>query len=147
MQYRYVWYYKTMSVKRKTTRIWILGLLLLPFVLFFIAKGSQFLTLGFQGLSRPSPTLSVGIGIPEEQRQMVITESVNDLAEKLQVDSEQITVLDIESREWPDTSLGCPEKGKFYLQVITAGYRIRLSIDGTVYTYHSGGNRVIPCSQ
>lgn len=54
-----------------------------------------------------------------------------------------ITVKSVEATEFPDTSLGVPEKGRMYAQVVTPGYIIKLVADGTVYTYHAGGNRVV----
>lgn len=54
-----------------------------------------------------------------------------------------ITVKSVEATEFRDTSLGVPEKGRMYAQVITPGYIIKLAADGAVYTYHAGGGRVV----
>ena len=40
---------------------------------------------------------------------------------------------------WPDASLGCPQPDMFYIQIPHDGLLIRLSVDGKVYAYHSGG--------
>lgn len=64
------------------------------------------------------------------------------------IDKEKIAVAVVKAVNWPDTSLGCPEPGMVYAQVITRGYRILLSYDGKIYEYHSDqGGRVIYCQQ
>jgi len=70
-----------------------------------------------------------------------------DLAERLKVAVEKIAMLEAEAVEWPDTSLGCPQPGKTYAQVITAGYRIILKVGGGQYEYHSDneGRRLVLC--
>jgi hypothetical protein len=60
----------------------------------------------------------------------------------------QIHIKKLETINWPDTSLGCPEPGKMYAQVITPGYRITVAGRGVEGTYHTDrqGNFVF-CSQ
>ena len=69
-----------------------------------------------------------------------------DLASRKGIDKDDITVVNIEPVDWPDASLGCPEPGKMYAQVITPGYRILLSYKKEKYKYHSDKeNRVVYC--
>jgi len=70
-----------------------------------------------------------------------------DLAERKGIEKEQIEVESVKPVEWPDASLGCPEPGMMYAQVITPGYQILLSHDGETYRYHTDarGNRVVLC--
>jgi len=71
-----------------------------------------------------------------------------DLADRIGIDREQITVVSVKAVDWPDASLGCPEPGMLYAQVITPGYRIVLSHDGETYEYHSDrSNRVVLSKQ
>ena len=44
-----------------------------------------------------------------------------------------------EAVEWPDGALGCPEMGMMYIQQITPGYQVVLSLDGTEYDYRVAG--------
>lgn len=53
------------------------------------------------------------------------------------VPADQIEVVQVEPREWPDSSLGCPEAGGFYAQVITPGYLIRVTAGGEEREYHT----------
>ncbi len=47
--------------------------------------------------------------------------------------------------EWPDTSLGCPEKGMVYQPVVTSGHAVLLEVDKRVYTVHVAGSAAIVC--
>lgn len=70
-----------------------------------------------------------------------------DLAERLNISLEGIVIQSAEAVEWPDASLGCPQPGMMYAQVITPGYRIVLTAQGQDYVYHSDQKRVIACPQ
>ncbi len=67
--------------------------------------------------------------------------AVRDLALRLKVDLNTITVAAVESLVWPDSGLGCPLEGLAYAQVETPGYRIRLEVDGESYLYHTDAAR------
>jgi hypothetical protein len=66
-----------------------------------------------------------------------------DLAERLGVEPDDIEVQSVTEADFPDTSLGVPEPGKMYAQVITPGYVIRLAEDDAAYEYHAGDGRVV----
>lgn len=60
-----------------------------------------------------------------------------DLARRLNAVTAEIEVIHLESRTWPDASLGCvARKGVFNEQSIP-GYRILLSYLGLNYEYHT----------
>ncbi len=67
-----------------------------------------------------------------------------DLAGYLGISLGRIKVVSVEATEFPDTSLGVPEPGKMYAQVITPGYIIELAVDDAVYEYHASADRVVP---
>ena len=72
---------------------------------------------------------------------------VVDIAKKDLSDSLKIPVADIqlvkeEAVDWPDTSLGYPEEGMMYAQVITPGFKIILKSGNKLYEYHSDYKRV-----
>ena len=92
----------------------------------------------------PSPTPSEA-PIPPGAAQ-VVQLAKEHLAKDKGLDLAKIRVVKVESVEWGDTSLGCPQPGMMYAQVITPGYRVLLS-DGTKdYEYHTDtANRVVPC--
>ena len=60
----------------------------------------------------------------------------------------EIGLLDYVHEEWSDSSLGCPQPGVFYTQVITPGDRVGLLIDDRPYEYHTDMfNRVVRCDE
>ena len=79
-----------------------------------------------------------GDGYPTELTGMV-TGAIDDLVEYLGVDSASIAAETVEEVVWSNGSLGCPQPGMVYAQVLTDGLRIVLIHDGTEYVYHSGG--------
>ncbi len=77
----------------------------------------------------------------------LVAQAIADLAGRLGVAAEAIQVRSVEAVEWPDASLGCPQPGMVYAQVITPGYRIVLEAEGQAYEYHSSRSRVVYCSR
>lgn len=63
--------------------------------------------------------------------------AVADLAQRTGVAADQIAVASLEEVTWPDTSLGNPQPGMFYAQVLTPGYRVTLEAAGQRYEYHT----------
>ena len=64
-----------------------------------------------------------------------------DLAERLNVPTDQVTVVSQIEKDWPDASLGCPRKGMMYAQVISNGSQLVLDVAGRHYFYHSGAGK------
>jgi hypothetical protein len=64
-----------------------------------------------------------------------------DLAEMLGVAESQITTHAAVPVLWPDSSLGCPQPGMNYPQVLVDGSIIELEHHGTYYRFHAGGRR------
>ena len=56
-------------------------------------------------------------------------------------------MLDFDSVEWGDTSLGCPMPGMVYAQVITPGFRLVFDYQGQQNEYHTDrdGSSVVAC--
>lgn len=42
-------------------------------------------------------------------------------------------VIEARAVTWPDGSLGCPQPGMMYVQVITPGYQVVFDVDGVQY--------------
>ncbi|MBI4267496.1 MAG: hypothetical protein HY662_01780, partial [Chloroflexi bacterium] len=74
--------------------------------------------------SKPATTSTPStVSLTAEQQQAVDLSAAN-LATKLSVDRSKISLVKIEAVSWPDTSLGVPEPGKAYAQVIVPGYKV-----------------------
>jgi hypothetical protein len=61
-----------------------------------------------------------------------------DLGERLEVPASEIELLEARHVTWSDSSLGCPQPGMAYMQVLTPGVLIRLGAAGQEYRYHGG---------
>ena len=70
-----------------------------------------------------------------------ITQAKADLALRQALPLAEIELLSFENKVWPDGSLGCPQPGWNYIQVLTEGYLIRLSSGENIFHYHGGSNR------
>ena len=68
----------------------------------------------------------------------LIERAMDDLVEVYDTAADEITVISTEEVEWGDASLGCPEPGTMYAQVITPGYFVVLESGGETYDYHTG---------
>ena len=69
--------------------------------------------------------------------------AVADLANRLNVSQDAVSVAGFEEVTWPDASLGNPEQGRFYAQVQTPGYRVYLQAQGRRYEYHTDMRRAV----
>jgi hypothetical protein len=78
--------------------------------------------------------------------QNLIDKATQDLAQRLSISATQINIVNATEVVWPDGSLGCPQKGMAYIQVLTPGYLIVLEVDNNNYEYHANkGTFVIYC--
>ena len=69
------------------------------------------------------------------------------LADDLDVDEGDFKLDSSERVDWSDASLGCPQKGMGYAQVITPGYKLIFDLAGTSYAVHtnSDGSHMVIC--
>lgn len=97
---------------------------------------------------RPSSSPSAGESGKEaldEDGLHMLAQAREELAQKLGANPKDITVVAAEPIMWSDTSLGCPEPGKMYAQVITPGYQFILAYEGKQYDYHAGRGHLVLC--
>ncbi len=60
------------------------------------------------------------------------------VAAQLQLAAEELTLIAVEDVVWPDASLGCPQPGQMYAQVLTPGRRVVFAdAAGRQYTVHT----------
>jgi hypothetical protein len=68
------------------------------------------------------------------------------LAAKLSMPVERIKIASVSPVEWRDSSLGCPERGMMYTQVLTSGYKVTLRDGDREHVVHVAGTHVVFCS-
>jgi len=94
------------------------------------------------------PGLSPISPLPVRPGQTVATDAAAYLAAELGISPDEVTILSAEEVDWPDASLGCPEPGMMYAQVITPGYRFTLRAGEETYEVHTDytGENMVVCS-
>lgn len=81
--------------------------------------------------------------IPETEmpnESSVVDAAVADLARRARVSEDLVEVVRVRTVEWPDASLGCPEEGFSYAQMIVDGFQVVLGVEGRVFDYHAGSD-------
>ncbi len=70
-----------------------------------------------------------------------------ELAGRLGVAASSLKAVSVERVTWSDASLGCPQEGYAYAQVVTPGYRVVMEHNGQQYTYHTNATAslVVTC--
>lgn len=82
-----------------------------------------------------------------DNRSQLVEQARENLAERTGTPPEEITVAAVQPTEFEDASLGVPEQGKSYAQVIVPGYIIQLQAGGQTYRYHGGMGKVVYAPQ
>jgi hypothetical protein len=110
------------------------------------ARATQLPTPGASPMPTP-PVVVRGLDLVPAEAVGPVLAAVADLAEgqELPPDAE-VTVTEVREVEWPDASLGCPQPGMVYAQVITPGYVVVLEVEGQEYEYHTdSAQRAVLC--
>jgi len=93
-----------------------------------------------------APSVSAAAPAPAAENPVAVL-AIDALAAELKIPRNEITVDSISAVDWPDSSVGCPQPGRAYLQVITPGHRIVLRAKGGVHVVHEAKGRAFVCSQ
>ena len=75
---------------------------------------------------------------PFPSLEILITTATEDLARRLSIPISEIVLLDAQAVTWSNSSLGCPQPGMAYAEVLTPGYLIFLNVNNKDYEYHAG---------
>ena len=71
-----------------------------------------------------------------------------DLAARLQVQEKHIAVVSQIRKTWPDASLGCPQRGMAYAQMVTSGMELVLDVAGQLYVFTAAdGSTYVYCAR
>jgi len=74
--------------------------------------------------------------------QEIILRARRDLAQRLGVSENDITEEAVEQVDFPDAGLGAPIEDEMSAQMITPGWRIRLSAQNRSYEYRASGKHL-----
>lgn len=95
----------------------------------------------------PKPPMGDKIQSEEQIMAGLVEAAVRDLVQEKGITLNKIEVVQAHAVQWPDASLGCPQPGKMYAQVVTPGYQIILAADGQEYDYHANQRDVFLCQK
>jgi len=83
------------------------------------------------------------MGLPASK----IAPVVVDAAGRAGVTPDQVKVVSAEAMTFPDGSLGCPEPGMAYTQMVVDGFKIVAQAKGVTYDYRGTANGFRLCSK
>lgn len=96
----------------------------------------------------PAATAMPGIVPPTPEAQAAAAAALGQAATRLGVGQDQLRLEAVAPREWPDSSLGCPQPGLSYLQVVTPGYVVVIvGPDGRLEYHTDTRGRAILCHE
>lgn len=78
---------------------------------------------------------------PDAAAQKMVDLAKEDLAHRLSVAVDEITLVEVRPTVWRDASLGCPRPAIDYIPMETPGYNIVLEAGGQTYNYHTDADR------
>ena len=81
--------------------------------------------------------------------QPAVESALQHAAAHLGVGQDQLSVDQVEPHQWPDSSLGCPQPGNMYSQIVTPGFLIVISTaSGKHLEYHTDARaRAVLCKE
>ena len=63
-----------------------------------------------------------------------------DLARRLGRTPDEVRLLEVKPVHWRSEALGCPDRGRSFVQALTSGFLIRLAAGRVEYRYHAGAS-------
>lgn len=79
------------------------------------------------------------------ERLQAVARARRQLSVELNIEPGDIDVESAKPATWPNSALGCPEKGRMYAQVVTDGWVVRLKAKRDVHEVHVSGRRAVIC--
>jgi hypothetical protein len=83
-----------------------------------------------------------GVGRMAMTREEAVRRARVDLAARLGVNEDEVTEDSVEDADFPDAAFGAGSPGELAAQMITPGWRIRLSARGERAEYRANRNRM-----
>jgi hypothetical protein len=79
--------------------------------------------------------------------QNMVQIAISEIAKKTTINNvSDIKIIEVQEKEFPDGSLGCPQEGMAYTQAVESGYIVKLEYEGAIYDYRIGqNNRILQC--
>ena len=91
--------------------------------------------------------LGEGPADANKARAEAIASAKAELSRALEVPLSNIALVSAAASKWPDASLGCPQPGRMYAQVVTRGWTVLLKADGNTHEVHVSRKRAVMCGK
>jgi len=75
-------------------------------------------------------------------KEQAVERARQDLAARLSVNEDEIKEVSVESTDFPDMALGASVNGEMSGQMMTSGWKIRLTADGKGFEYRANPNQL-----
>ncbi|HSM70960.1 MAG TPA: hypothetical protein VK851_05405 [Anaerolineales bacterium] len=96
-------------------------------------------------ISQGDNTAELSTPLPDNV-QILIETAKADLVQRLSLPPPEINLVTAIEVTWPDSSLGCPQPGVEYAQVLTEGFLINLEANGNIHEYHADtSGQIVSC--
>lgn len=104
-------------------------------------------TTSFGGAGIP-PGLEGRLDVVDIDPKKVLDDVLRDAEGRTGVELEKLRITDVEQSQWPDASLGCPQPGRVYAQVVSTGNRVVVNAgDQTIEYRVSTSGDFWPCDE
>src|ERR1051326_3086824 len=113
-----------------------------------LAMASATLLLAACSAVSPAPTPPPSpVAVPPESA-AAVEAARQAAATHLGITADQLQASRVEAQQWPDASLGCPQPGQLYSQIVTPGYLVIVTSGNHQLEYHTDARgRVVLCHQ
>jgi hypothetical protein len=103
------------------------------------------LTLAWLGVVSMLMAVEAAPAAPD--REEAVRLALDVLAARLGMRPEGISIQETTATEWPDSSLGCPQKGLVYTARVIPGFVVRLRVDDQILDLRVGEGRAVVCER
>lgn len=79
-----------------------------------------------------------------------VANAISDLAQRLSVAPDEVSLVEAKAVTWPNGSLGCPQEGQVYTQALVEGFQVLVSHGDRIYDYRAnelGDVRLCPSDE
>lgn len=112
-----------------------------------VRLGALTVLLAAGGCSAAEPVSDNTRAVLDAEQQGITERAVAVLADQLEVPVSTVTVNSVRAVTWRDTSIGCPEPGVAYGQVLTPGHQVTLQAGDSTHSVHLANGKAFVCQR
>ena len=109
--------------------------------------GTLFVLAAAGGCSAAEPVSANKMAVLGAEERSIAEQAKAVLADRLEIPVSTITVDTVRAVTWQDTSIGCPEPGVAYGQVLTPGHQVTLQAGDSTHSVHIANGKAFVCQR